>query len=108
MLVDCARKTLTGKVAKRRWNAPTSPATRTACRSIRKSPSSRPACVLARRPHDARLRRRRIPRDRPFDRRVLDGLRRPVPDGDNSGIEEAVKKDVIALTDRFPIYGYLG
>ena len=37
--------------------------------------------------------------------RVLDGLRQSGPDGDNSGIEEAVKKDVIALTDRFPIYG---
>ena len=40
--------------------------------------------------------------------RVLDGLRQAGPDGDNSGIEEAVKKDVVALTERFPIYGYLG
>jgi glycine hydroxymethyltransferase len=39
--------------------------------------------------------------------RVLDGLRQAGPDGDNSGIEEAVKKDVIALTERFPIYSYL-
>jgi len=40
--------------------------------------------------------------------RVLDGLRQAGPDGDNSGIEEAVKKDVIALTERFPLYSYLG
>ncbi|QKV18343.1 serine hydroxymethyltransferase [Oricola thermophila] len=40
--------------------------------------------------------------------RVLDGLRQAGPDGDNSGIESAVKKDVIALTERFPLYGYLG
>jgi len=40
--------------------------------------------------------------------RVLDGLRQAGPDGDNSGIEDAVKKDVIALTGRFPMYGYLG
>jgi glycine hydroxymethyltransferase len=40
--------------------------------------------------------------------RVLDGLREAGPEGDNSLAEEAVKKDVIALTDRFPIYGYLG
>ncbi len=39
--------------------------------------------------------------------RVLDGLRQAGPDGDNSGIEEAVKKDVVALTERFPIYGYM-
>ena len=39
--------------------------------------------------------------------RVLDGLREAGPDGDNSGVEEAVKKDVVALTDRFPIYGHM-
>jgi glycine hydroxymethyltransferase len=40
--------------------------------------------------------------------RVLDGLRQAGPDGDNSGIEGAVKKDVIGLTERFPLYSYLG
>ncbi|WP_193175458.1 serine hydroxymethyltransferase [Oricola nitratireducens] len=40
--------------------------------------------------------------------RVVDGLRDAGPEGDNSAVEEAVKKDVIALTGRFPIYGYLG
>jgi glycine hydroxymethyltransferase len=39
--------------------------------------------------------------------RVLDGLRDAGPDGDNSAVEEVVKKDVIALTDRFPIYPYM-
>ncbi|MCI5077109.1 MAG: serine hydroxymethyltransferase [Oricola sp.] len=39
--------------------------------------------------------------------RVLDGLRQAGPEGDNSGIEEAVKKDVIALTERFPLYSYM-
>ncbi|TCD14385.1 serine hydroxymethyltransferase [Oricola cellulosilytica] len=40
--------------------------------------------------------------------RVLDGLRDAGPEGDNSAVEATVKKDVIALTDRFPIYGYMG
>ena len=40
--------------------------------------------------------------------RVLDGLAQAGPDGDNSGIEETVKDEVVALTDRFPIYPHLG
>lgn len=39
--------------------------------------------------------------------RVVDGLAINGEDGDNSAIEEAVKADVIALTDRFPIYASL-
>lgn len=40
--------------------------------------------------------------------RVMDGLAQAGDGGDTSAIEEAVKADVIALTDRFPIYQHLG
>ena len=49
MLVDLRPKKLTGKAARSRSVAPTSPATRTACRSIRRSPRSLPASASARR-----------------------------------------------------------
>ena len=46
MLVDLRPKKLTGKAAEARLAAPTSPATRTACRSIRRSRRSPPASGL--------------------------------------------------------------
>ncbi|MBO6553001.1 MAG: serine hydroxymethyltransferase [Roseitalea sp.] len=39
--------------------------------------------------------------------RIVDGLAQAGEDGDNSGIESAVKEDVLALTARFPIYPHL-
>lgn len=39
--------------------------------------------------------------------RIVDGLA-AADDSDTAAIEEAVKQDVIKLTDRFPIYPYLG
>jgi glycine hydroxymethyltransferase len=39
---------------------------------------------------------------------VLDGLRAANSDEGNLAVEEAVKKKVIALTERFPLYPYLG
>ena len=50
MLVDLRRKRLTGKAAEAALGGRTSPATRTAFRSIRKSPRSRPGCGSAHRP----------------------------------------------------------
>jgi len=38
---------------------------------------------------------------------VLDGLRTVNSDDGNIAVEEAVKKKVIALTERFPLYSYL-
>lgn len=38
---------------------------------------------------------------------VLDGLKMANSDEGNQAVEEAVKKKVVALTDRFPIYPYL-
>jgi glycine hydroxymethyltransferase len=38
---------------------------------------------------------------------VLDGLRAVNSDDGNIAVEEAVKKKVIALTERFPLYSYL-
>lgn len=40
--------------------------------------------------------------------RIVDGVAQAGEDGDTSAIEAAVKSDVIKLTDRFPIYPYLG
>ncbi len=40
--------------------------------------------------------------------RVVDGLAEAGEGGDTSAVEAAVKQDVIKLTDRFPIYPYLG
>ncbi len=39
---------------------------------------------------------------------VLDGLRDAESEEDNAAVEASVKKKVIALTDRFPIYPHLG
>ncbi|HET9534708.1 MAG TPA: serine hydroxymethyltransferase [Mesorhizobium sp.] len=39
---------------------------------------------------------------------VLDGLRASNSDEGNAAIEAAVKQKVVALTDRFPLYPYLG
>jgi len=39
---------------------------------------------------------------------VLDGLRRSDEDGDNAAAEAKVREDVLRLTDKFPIYSYLG
>jgi len=39
---------------------------------------------------------------------VLDGLKAANSDEGNAGVEAAVKAKVIKLTDRFPMYGYLG
>ncbi|MFC6488546.1 serine hydroxymethyltransferase [Nitratireductor sp. GCM10026969] len=39
---------------------------------------------------------------------VLDGLKAANSDEGNLAVEEAVKKKVVALTDRFPLYPYLG
>jgi glycine hydroxymethyltransferase len=39
---------------------------------------------------------------------VLDGLKVANSDEGNAGVEAAVKKKVVALTDRFPMYSYLG
>ncbi|GGA92117.1 serine hydroxymethyltransferase [Brucella endophytica] len=39
---------------------------------------------------------------------VLDGLKAANSDEGNAAVEEAVKQKVIALTDRFPLYPYLG
>lgn len=40
--------------------------------------------------------------------RIVDGVASAGEDGDTSDVEAAVKADVIKLTDRFPIYPYLG
>ena len=39
---------------------------------------------------------------------VLDGLKVANSDEGNAAVEAAVKKKVVALTDRFPMYGYMG
>src|SRR5690606_23484354 len=39
---------------------------------------------------------------------VLDGLKISNSDEGNAAVEQAVKNKVIALTDRFPMYDYLG
>ena len=39
---------------------------------------------------------------------VLDGLKAANSDEGNAAVEEAVRKKVIALTDRFPLYPYMG
>jgi glycine hydroxymethyltransferase len=39
---------------------------------------------------------------------VLDGLKAANSDEGNAGVEAAVKKKVEALTERFPLYGYMG
>ena len=39
---------------------------------------------------------------------VLDGLKAANSDDGNAAVEEAVKKKVLALTERFPLYPYLG
>lgn len=39
---------------------------------------------------------------------VLDGLKVANSDEGNAAVEQAVKEKVIALTDRFPMYGYQG
>jgi glycine hydroxymethyltransferase len=39
---------------------------------------------------------------------VMDGLKAANSDEGNAAVEEAVKKKVVALTERFPIYPYLG
>jgi glycine hydroxymethyltransferase len=39
---------------------------------------------------------------------VLDGLKVANSDEGNAAVEAAVKKKVVALTDRFPMYSYLG
>jgi glycine hydroxymethyltransferase len=39
---------------------------------------------------------------------VLDGLKVANSDEGNQSVEEAVKRKVVALTDRFPLYPYLG
>ncbi|MHA6685523.1 serine hydroxymethyltransferase [Mesorhizobium sp. A556] len=39
---------------------------------------------------------------------VLDGLKAANSDEGNAAVEAAVKKKVVALTDRFPMYSYLG
>jgi len=39
---------------------------------------------------------------------VLDGLKSANSDEGNRAVEEAVKKKVLALTERFPLYPYLG
>ncbi len=39
---------------------------------------------------------------------VLDGLRVANADEGNAAVEAAVKAKVVALTDRFPMYGYMG
>ena len=39
---------------------------------------------------------------------VLDGLKVANSDEGNAAVEAAVQKKVVALTDRFPMYGYLG
>ena len=40
--------------------------------------------------------------------RIVDGVAGAGENGDTSAVEAAVKSDVIKLTDRFPIYPYLG
>lgn len=40
--------------------------------------------------------------------RIVDGVAGAGEDGDTSAVEASVKSDVIKLTDRFPIYPYLG
>ncbi len=40
--------------------------------------------------------------------RVMDVLAQAGDEGDTSGVEAAVRQDVIALTERFPIYPHLG
>jgi glycine hydroxymethyltransferase len=39
---------------------------------------------------------------------VLDGLKAANSDEGNQSVEEAVKRKVVSLTDRFPLYPYLG
>ncbi len=39
---------------------------------------------------------------------VLDGLKAANSDDGNAGVEAAVKAKVMALTERFPLYPYLG
>jgi glycine hydroxymethyltransferase len=54
--------------------------------------------------HHARLRRRRVPRDRRLIADVLDGLSpRPIR-ATTAAVERAVAEKVVALCDRFPIY----
>jgi glycine hydroxymethyltransferase len=39
---------------------------------------------------------------------VLDGLKVANSDEGNAAVEKAVQKKVVELTDRFPLYPYLG
>jgi len=39
---------------------------------------------------------------------VLDGLKAANSDEGNAAVEAAVKQKVLALTDRFPLYSYMG
>ncbi|PRX06596.1 UNVERIFIED_ORG: serine hydroxymethyltransferase [Martelella mediterranea] len=39
---------------------------------------------------------------------VLDGLKESNSDEGNAAVEKAVREKVVALTDRFPMYGYMG
>ncbi|MCB1421106.1 MAG: serine hydroxymethyltransferase, partial [Nitratireductor sp.] len=43
-----------------------------------------------------------------FISEVLDGLKASNSDEGNAAVEAAVQKKVIELTDRFPMYGYMG
>jgi len=39
---------------------------------------------------------------------VVDGLKKSADDEANAGVEAKVRQDVLSLTSRFPIYGYMG
>ena len=39
---------------------------------------------------------------------VLDGLKTANSDEGNAAVEQAVQKKVVELTERFPMYDYLG
>ncbi len=108
MLVDLRPKNATGKRARLPLAAPTSPATRTAF------PSTRKAVRHVRCPprhagrHHARLRQAEFREIGKLISEVLDGLKVANSDEGNASVEAAVKAKVLALTDRFPLYPYLG
>ena len=89
--------------------APTSPATRTACPSIPEKPFVTSGMRLGTPAGTTRgfgeAEFREIGK---LIAEVLDGLETANSDEGNAAVEAAVREKVMALTDRFPIYRYMG
>jgi glycine hydroxymethyltransferase len=104
MLVDLRPRRSPARRPRPHSAAPTSPATRTASRSIPEKPMVTSGIRLGTPAGDlARLRRRRVPRVGELIAEALDGLAANGEEG-NAAVEQAVKAKAKELTARFPIY----